>query len=68
MEQKAKLIKNIRHYYLAPEQSNMTSPQGMVKIIESFDRDALTIGFAAVSPPTSGPICSSPTLRGSPPS
>ena len=46
MEQKAKLIKNIRHYYLAPEQSNMTSPQGMVKIIESFDRDALTIGFA----------------------
>ena len=31
---------------MAPEQSNMTSPQGMVKIMEAFRHDALTIGFA----------------------
>lgn len=45
-QQKAKLLENIRRYYLAPEQSSMTSPQSMVRILESFDREMLTVGFA----------------------
>ena len=45
-KQKNKLLRHIRQYYMAPEQSNMTSPQGMVKIMEAFRHDALTIGFA----------------------
>lgn len=43
---KSKLLRHVRRYYLAPEQSAITKPQTMVRIQEAFDTDALTIGFA----------------------
>ena len=43
---KTKLINRLHKYYQTPEQSLMTSPQNMVRILESFDTDILTIGFA----------------------
>lgn len=44
--QKQKLLDFMRDYCTAPERSNTTSPKNMVRILESFDSDVLTIGFA----------------------
>ena len=43
---KARLLRRVREYVSRPEQSNLTSPQAIVKILESLDTDVLTIGFA----------------------
>ena len=43
---KTKLTRRMKRYYQSPEQSLMTSPQNMVRLLESFETDMLTIGFA----------------------
>ena len=43
---KARLLRRVKEYVSRPEQSNLSSPQAMVKILESLDTDVLTIGFA----------------------
>ena len=68
MHLKNKLIKHIRKRYSDPSQVRLDSPRQMMQVIEGIKPDVLSIGFAAASPPTSAPTCSSPTSTGSRPS